>query len=176
MTILLSIDGGNRISNDRVCYLAEFHRGELYDLHILNRAQAVKATELTCDAVAVERPTYLKSNVPPKVIFGLCWNAAAVAYTIARGSPVHEYTVNDGLDTDWIGTVAKPVLHRRIWSALTGPERKVFGADVGDLIEANSQRFARARRFAEHKAYNTLDAAGVGLFHLGRIGKGGKRI
>ncbi len=171
MSTLLSIDGGNRASNDRVCYVAEYPNGHLYALHTINREQAV-CSDLTCHVVAVERPTYLKSKVPPKIIFGLCWNAAAVAYTIARGVPVHEYTVNDGIDSDWIGGTSKPILHRRIWAALTPEERRAFPRDTSDWVEAASQRFARSRKIWEHAAFNTLDAAGVGLFHLGRIGKG----
>lgn len=173
MTILLSVDAGNRKVTDRQCAVAEYHRRELYDLHSLNRAQAVKA-ELTCDAVAVERPGYLKANIPPRIIADLCWNGAAVAYTLARGGPVHEYTVNDGKATDWIGSVPKPILHRRIWSALTGPERKIFPASTADDIEAAVEHYARTKKIrAGYAAYDLLCAAGVGLFHFGRIKKGG---
>lgn len=177
VTILLSIDGGNRKATGRQCAVAEYHARVLYGLHSLNRAQAVKAEELTCDAVAVERPGYLKAKVPPRVIADLCWNAAAVAYTIARGAPVHEYTVSDGQPTDWIGTVPKPILHRRIWSALTGPERKVFPASTADDIERAVEHYARTKKILNsYPAYDWLCATGVGLFHFGRIKKGGVKV
>ena len=173
MTILLSIDGGNRAANDRACYVAEFHKAELAALHTLNRAGVVKAMRagLTCDTVAVERPCYdgrISRGIPPGTVIDLAWNAAAVAFTLAAGAPVHAHT-----PTEWIGTVPKSVLHRRIWSALTGPERKFFHCETAEWIEAAAEKYARTRKLTEHAAYNTLDAAGVGLFELGRIGKGG---
>jgi len=176
VTILLSVDAGNRAKTDRQCAVAEFHRREVAFLHSLNRAQAVKA-ELTTDAVAVERPGYLKANIPPRVIADLCWNGAAVAYTLARGGPVHEYTVNDGKPTDWIGSVPKPILHRRIWSALTGPERRIFPASTADDIERAVEHYARTKKvLSSYKAFDLLCAAGVGLFHFGRIKKGGVKV
>lgn len=177
--ILLSIDGGNRKTNARACAVAEYHRRELYALHELNRAQAVKASGddgLTCDVVAVEKPDYLKGDVPPKTIFALAWNACAVAYTLARGAPVHEYTVNSGLETDWIGGVVKPVLHARIWAALSTAERKIFPASTADDIERAAEHYARTRKILKsYPAFDLLCAAGVGLFDLGRIKKGGAR-
>ncbi len=175
LTTLLSIDGGDAQKNSHACYVAEFEGGALYALHHFNRAQAV-AARMAPDAVAVERPGYLKSNVPPKVIFGLCWNAARVAEALAAGCPVHEYTVNDGVETDWIGSVRKPILHQRIWRALSGSERRIFPASTAGDIERASDHFSRTRKIlTSHVSFNTLDAAGVGLFHLGRIGKGGTR-
>lgn len=172
MTILLSIDGGNRKLNARACAVAEYHRAELYGLHSLNRKQAVLVDDLTCDAVAVERPSYdgrIARGVPPSTIIDLAWNAAAVAYTLARGSPVHEYT-----PTEWIGTVPKPILHSRIWSALTGKERRIFPASTADDIERAAEHYARTKKVLQsYAAFNYLDAAGVGLFHFGRIKKGG---
>lgn len=175
MSILLGIDGGNRALNDRACYIAEFHAGILAELHSLNRAAAVKALRggLTCDAVAVERPAYdgrIARGVPPSSVIDLAWNAAAVAFTLAAGSPVHAYT-----PTEWIGTVPKPVLHRRIWSALTGPERRAFPAATDEWLTGAAEHFARKHKLLQHPAFNTLDAAGVGLFHLGRIAKGGAK-
>lgn len=172
MTTLLSIDGGNAKRNALACYVAEYEAGQLYALHELNREQAV-AARMSPDAVAVERPAYdgrIARGVPPGVIIDLAWNAAAVAYTLAAGAPVHEYTPGA-----WIGTVAKPVLHVRIWRALGAAERRIFPASTGAEIERAAEHYARKRKIIQHVAYNTLDAAGVGLFHLGRIGKGGTR-
>lgn len=175
MTTLLSIDGGNAKKNALACYVAEYEAGHLYALHELNRAQAV-AARMSPDAVAVERPDYLKGGVPPKIIFGLCWNIGRVAEALASGCPVHEYTVNDGLPSDWIGSTRKPILHQRIWRALSPAERRIFPASTAGDIERAAEHFARTRKIlTSYVAFNTLDAAGVGLFHLGRIGKGGTR-
>lgn len=175
MTTLLSIDGGNAKKNDHACAVAEYEAGKLYALHELNRAAAV-AARFSPDAVAVERPDYLKRGVPPKVIFGLIWNCARVAEALAAGAPVHEYTINDGLETDWIGSTRKPILHRRIWRALSEAERRIFPASTAADIEKACEHFARTRKIlTSYPAFNPLCAAGVGLFHLGRIGKGGTR-
>lgn len=173
--ILLSIDGGNRKVNHRACAVAEYHRRDLYALHELNRQQAVRATDLTCDAVAVERPAFdgrIARGVPPGTIIDLAWNAAAVAFTLARGAPVHEHT-----PTEWIGGVVKPVLHARIWSALTPAERKIFPASTAKDIERAAEHYARTRKVLKsYPAFDLLCAAGVGLFDLGRIKKGGAKI
>ena len=176
MTILLSIDGGNRADNDRKCAVSEYHAGMLVELHELNINQARKAIRngLTCDAVAVERGGYLKANIPPRVIADLCWNTAALAFTLAAGAPVREYTVNDGTAEDWIGGVKKHALHCGIWAALSPAERKVFPADTAEWIKEAVKRAAGrpGARPWEHPAFNSLCSAGVGLFDLGRITKG----
>jgi hypothetical protein len=175
VTTLLSIDGGNAQKNVHACYVAEFEAGHLYALHELNREQAV-AARMAPDAVAFEAPNYLKAGVPPKIIFGLIRNVARVAEALAAGCPVFEYTVNDGVPTDWIGGVRKPVLHRRIWRMLKPEERRIFPASTEADIERAADHHARTKKIlTSYAAFNTLDAAGVGLFHLGRIGKGGTR-
>lgn len=177
MTVLLSIDGGNRKSNERRCYVAEFDGGELAaTVRALNRAEAsqlVKAGVLVADRVAVERPKYdgrIDRGVPPGVIIDLAWNVGRVAEALSDGRMVVEYTSDD-----WIGGTPKAVLHGRIWLALTAAERKFFPADTAELIHEAKLRRAKnpSGRPFEHHSFNTLDAAGVGLFDLGRIGKGG---
>jgi hypothetical protein len=172
VTTLLSIDGGNAKKNVHACYVAEFEAGHLYALHELNREQAV-AARMAPDAVAVERPSFdgrIMRGVPPGVIIDLAWNTARVAEALAGGCPVHEYPPGA-----WIGTTAKPVLHVRIWRALKPEERKFFHVTTAAEIERAAEHYARKRKVLQHVSFNTLDAAGVGLFHLGRIGKGGTR-
>ncbi len=179
MTTLVSLDGGNRKANDRACYAANFYGGELGGVgeFDLEDARLAGRAGTRPGAVAVERPDYLKANVPPSIIFGLAWNVCRVAYTLAAGAPVHEYTVNAGIETDWIGGTKKQALHLRIWRALSASERKAFPEDTEEWIDQAAEKGARrpGSRPWEHKAFNTLDAAGVGLFHLGRIKKGGAK-
>lgn len=177
MTVLLSIDGGNRKANARSCYVAEFSSGRLaLPVRALNRDEAVRLVysyEQRVDRVVVERPKYdgrIDRGVPPGVIIDLAWNVARVAEALANGAPIVEVTSDD-----WIGGTKKPVLHGRIWSALEPSERRLFPDDTAEVIHEAKLRMARnpGGRPFEHHSYNTLDAAGVGLFELGRIGKGG---
>ncbi len=175
MTPLISLDGGNRKANDRACYAAEFRAGELVLLFECTLSQACEGRRLSYrpDAVAVERPAFdgrIMRGVPPATIIDLAWNVARVAYTLAAGAPVHEYT-----PSEWIGTVSKPVLQLRIWRALTPAERKCFHSTIESELERCAEHYARTRKVLQHAAFNTLDAAGVGLFHLGRIKKGGAK-
>lgn len=178
MSVLLSIDGGNRKANERRCYVAEFDGGALYSVRAVNRTEAVqlvKAGTIVADRVVVERPKYdgrIDRGVPPGVIIDLAWNVARVAEALSDGRVVVEVTSDD-----WIGGTKKPVLHGRIWNALTVAERKAFPADTAEMIHDAKLRMARnpnGRPF-EHHSYNTLDAVGVGLFELGRFGKGGAK-
>ncbi len=177
MTTLLSLDGGNAKKNDRASYLAAYEGGELRRVTAVTLQSArEEACYFAAGAVAVEKPDYLKPGVPPATVFALAWNVCRIAYTLAQGAPVHEYTVSAGLKTDWIGSVQKPVLHQRIWAALSEAERRCFPASAQADIDRASEHFARTKKIlTSHASFNTLDAAGVGLFHLGRIKKGGAR-
>lgn len=176
MSVLLSIDGGNRKATERRCYVAEFEGGTLAAaVRALNRAEAaqlVKSGVLVADRVAVERPKYdgrIDRGVPPGVIIDLAWNVGRVAEALSGGCRVEEYTSDD-----WIGGTPKAVLHGRIWLALSNAERKHFPSDTADLIHEAKLRRAKnpGGRPFEHHSFNTLDAVGVGLFDLGRISKG----
>ncbi len=174
MTTLVSLDGGNRKANDRACYAATFRGGQLVgvDPCTLDLARTWGRDDPP-DAVAVERPAFdgrIMRGVPPATIIDLAWNVARVAYTLAAGAPVHEYT-----PAEWIGTAPKPVLQLRIWRALTPAERKCFPESTAADLERAAEHYARTRKVLQHAAFNTLDAAGVGLFHLGRIKKGGAK-
>lgn len=176
MSVLLSIDGGNRKATERRCYVAEFEGGELAEApRALNRTEATQLVAkgvLVADRVVVERPKYdgrIDRGVPPGVIIDLAWNVARVAEALSGGRSVVEYTSDD-----WIGGTPKAVLHGRIWIALSAAERRHFPADTAELIHEAKLRRAqnpKARPF-EHHSYNTLDAVGIGLFDLGRISKG----
>ncbi len=175
MTTLLSLDGGNNKRNDRASYVATFVHATLLGVAPITLERSRVWTRRP-SAVAVERPDYLKPGVPPATVFALAWNVCRIAYTLAQGAPVYEYTVSAGLRTDWIGSVQKPILHQRIWAALAPEERRVFPASTQADIDRASEHHARTRKILTARAaFNTLDAAGVGLFHLGRIKKGGAK-
>ncbi len=174
MTTLISLDGGNRKANERACYAAMFLHGYLARVESITLGQAVAwGRDAAPDAVAVERPAFdgrIMRGVPPSTIIDLAWNVARVAYTLAAGAPVHEYTPGE-----WIGTAPKPALQLRIWRALTPAERRCFHSTIESELERCAEHYARTRKVLQHAAFNTLDAAGVGLFHLGRIKKGGAK-
>lgn len=176
MTHLTSFDGGNAKANANASFAAHFYAGALGGVEELTLAEARIAACGRPDRVAVEVPDYLKPGIPPKIIFGLAWNVCRIAYTLAAGRPVAEYTANSGLDSDWIAGVRKPILHRRIWRALDATERRVFPAGTAEDIERAAEIFARSKKITKHKSFNTLDAAGVGLHDLGRIKKGGVKV
>lgn len=196
----LSIDGGNEAKAGRACYLAHWRADNSLlgvEACTLAQARALRA-ELAC--VVVERTQadgrLARGKTTPATMVGLAWNTAAVAYTLARGAPVIEYTVSRGGDaseTDWIGGAHKATLQHRIWGALTPAEREAvarFGratrpesrwrgepntgrpVDVTAAIVLNAKRAVLGKDPLHHDWFNVLDAVGVGLFHLGRVGKG----
>lgn len=197
----LSIDGADNKKNGRAVYVAYWRGSDLFGVETNTLEQACNAPPVEC--VAVERTQadgrLGRGKTTPKVMVGLAWNTAAIAYTLARGAPVHEYTVSVGGDasdtTDWIGGTNKAALHHRIWAALTPAEREVvarFGRSgtgrkrgkpgsatpttVALAIAENCKRAALGQDLLKHDWYDVLDAVGVGLFHLGRVGKGAAPI
>lgn len=196
----LSIDGGNEAKTGRACYVAEWLGFGLVNVQAFTLRDACDWRPYNGErgdrpeAVIVERTQadgrLARGKTTPATMVGLAWNTAAVAYTLARGAPVYEYTPND-----WIGQTSKAILHRDIWAALLTAEREVvarFGRAPGTglrgrrsigetrhvifAIVENCKRAARGRDLLKHDWYNVLDAAGVGLFHLGRVGKGAAPI
>lgn len=183
MTVLLSVDGGDEQKNEHRCYVSEFESAQLIRVFACNRDEAiarVRRHDVVADRVAVERPMYdgrMTRGVPPSIVINLAWNAARVAEALAAGCPVEEVTVNVGAESDWIGQVSKPILHGRIWNALSPTERSCFPSNTEALIQEAKLRKAKNPKSApfKHHSYNTLDSTGVGLFVLGRIGKGGTK-
>lgn len=179
-----SIDGGNEAKADRVCYVATWTQAEL-ELVDVDTIRRGGSRGWVPRPVVVERPKYdgrIARGVPPGIVIDLSWNTAAVAYGLAGGEPVTEYTTDD-----WIGGTKKHALHLRIWAALTPAERAVVGAfasakDKGKTwttceaaINRAADQAARGAPPLKHPWFNILDAVGVGLFHQQRIGKGGAR-
>ncbi len=177
----LSIDGGNEAKTGRACYVAEWRDTQLVSVESCTVDEAREDIILlgAPSCVVVERHQQDKrisgggGRVPPGVIIDLAWNTAAVAYTLARGAPVHEYT-----PTVWIGGVCKPALHQRIWRSLSPLERKALTGSwpaphtVESYLRGAAKAYATKGTITKHPYFNVLDAVGVGLFHLGRVGKG----
>lgn len=175
----LSIDGGNEAKAGRACYVAcwESIARALWEVKSCTLGEA-REMWWTPSYVVVERTQadgrLARGTTTPAVMVGLAWNTAAVAYTLARGAPVHEYTPND-----WIGGTPKAALHSRILAALSPGEREIV-AEYGkggmmalrQAIKKNLQRHVVGKPPLKHAWFNVLDAVGVGLFHLGRVGKG----
>jgi hypothetical protein len=185
----LSIDGGNEAKTDRVCYCARWSlENHLVDVDTWSIEGAQLTAPITTyreglQFVAVERHQQDGrisgggGRVPPGIVIDLAWNTAAVAYTLARGAPVHEYT-----PAVWIGGTAKAVLQQRIYIALTPAERRALQDSWPALhaprvyLNDNLKRHAVGKPPLKHPYFNVLDAVGVGLFHLGRVGKGAAPI
>jgi len=180
-----SIDGGNEAKTGRACYAAEWLGTELVHVAACTIADACGNGDAV-ELVVVERHQQDKrlagatrngrrvGYVPPGVIIDLAWNTAAVAYTLAAGAPVVEYT-----PATWIGSTPKCALQARIWAALTPDERLAVawfrpGAGVKAVSAAlRAATLAHIRGTTKkHHWFNAIDAVGIGLYHLGRVGKG----
>jgi hypothetical protein len=129
--------------------------------------------------VVVERPQQDERtrSIPPEVLAHLSWAGAALAYRYAGmlGCPVVEYT-----PTQWKGSVPKPVHHGLLWKVLSAGERSCLGgaATLAQINRAKEKGALDRWKKAGGDYYpeswlvhNLLDAACLGAFHLGRIGK-----
>ncbi len=111
----------------------------------------------------------------------------------ARGGPAAQYV----LPREWKGQIDKPPHHMRIWSVLSRSEREAFARSADPYIKRTKAEKARPlEEFIAHKigdacealartgkvtgyswqAHNLLDAVGLGLWHLKRTGRGGRRF
>lgn len=108
-----------------------------------------------------------------KLIKMMTGGLLAAGHASAWGAPVTLVTPRE-----WKGTEPKPINHARLWAVLSPMERSVLGGDAtGHAITAAVDKGAMTRwrisgaecyprKFATH---NLLDAAGIGLEHLGRL-------
>lgn len=167
---LVTIDPGNEAAAGRVCYCADWVHGVLAGVRELGYAAAVRESreDGPSPVVVVEKPQMdaRSREIPPKVLIDLAWNGALVAAALRPSSIV---TVAPAAWT----TIPKPVMHLRIWRTLTPSEKSLFPADTFVVLQDAARHYARTRRAKKHAHYNTLDAVGIGLFHLGRMKKSG---
>jgi hypothetical protein len=177
VTTLLALDAGAH-----ECAAAEFDRGVLRDI----LAFSARCSDGTFDfsascndpdawgEVAIEIPQF-DARVSKHVI------DLAVHVCLIAGAcrcPVYAYTPRQ-----WIGSLQKPIHHHRIWEALTPAERALFPADTEARIAAacakggkDNWRKPGATYYGTGKGsevHNLLDAAGLGLHHLGRYREAG---
>lgn len=84
---------------------------------------------------------------------------------------------------EWAASTSKPARHERVWAELDQAERQVvaLAADmtvrqVENHIKAALKLIAEGRdpKYS-HKVHNILDAAGILLFAVGRLGRGMRR-
>lgn len=88
---------------------------------------------------------------------------------------------------EWAGTGPKPPRHWAVWEALTAPEQRLVAAhfapqrgeatDVATYIEEARDALSYGRKLKySNPIHNILDAVGLLLFALGRIGRAGAKI
>lgn len=187
--LLIAIDPGNAKIAGRVCYTAQFIGGELQTVGPMTRESAGKLTHEwrrigIRPTVAIERPQMdaRSRKVPPNVLIGLAWNGALVASALDPVALV-EYT-----PTEWKGSINKAPHHLQIWRRLSEEERNVFvpalaelrkrkqktdptdAAGVYALLSKAAEKHARTGESVPHVFDDVLDAVGVGLRYLGRLG------
>lgn len=158
---------------------AEFRNGALHSTWFWDwrnpgvHSSAVALAE--CKTLVVEKPQ--KDARTRHVQESYDKLVAAYELTIEKynthGTHVRRLTPNQ-----WKGSQPKPQHHLTIWEELTPEERAILPADCESRIVRACERGALNRwakpgayYYGSWKGHNTLDAVGLGLFHLGRIGK-----
>lgn len=135
----------------------------------------------TPDTVVIERPEYQgdrTTSARPQDLMALAWSGALLAGAyVGAGAALVEYTPRE-----WKGSVPKPVHHKRLWEVLAPGERALLGGPVTIVIIDAACRKGGLSKWSRPGAsyyprsfelHNILDAVGLGLFHIGRFGKGG---
>jgi hypothetical protein len=122
--------------------------------------------------VVVERPEYQGARSDAarvEDLMALSWAGAQAAYSI--GAPVIEVSPRR-----WKGTEAKPPHHMRLLDVLTPAELKLFPAETRKRVVAAAERYAlspgkypSAKAYGKWDGHNLLDAAALGLWHVGRF-------
>jgi hypothetical protein len=184
--LLMAIDPGNAKSAGRVCYAAQFLDGELDLLRLFDRHSArdwVEHAGAGPDVVVIEKPQMdgRSRKVPPRVLIDLSWNGALVAGAL---NPDNLVALTPSA---WKGSVSKAPHHLRIWRTLNQHERLVVAAsegltrkkpqllttdDVYAVLRGAAEHHVRTGNTTKHAFYDLLDAVGLGLRYLGRIGGG----
>lgn len=88
---------------------------------------------------------------------------------------------------EWAGSGPKPPRHAAVWGALTARERALLQAHykptrgqpsyLGDHIAAANDALCYGRKYSyANPIHNILDAVGLLLFAVGRIGRAGSKI
>ncbi len=140
---MVSIDPGRKTG------IARWETGVLLDCDILTHERDRWHSWALDQSVVIERPTvYPRSPVPPNDIVELAITAGGLACSF--DGPV-EWV----LPRTWKGTIPKEIMAERIIMALTPKERSVL-----DGVKC-----------AASARHNVIDAIGLGLWHLKRLGR-----
>jgi hypothetical protein len=191
---LVAIDPGG---HKKKCSAAVFQDARL--VAVFERLTIEQAWDT--NIVVVERPQQDGRSrvVPPAILMDLAWQAALlVGAFVALGARAVEYTPADWkggarADGTWMGVIAKASHHANmIESDALAPEEFALigdafsGAEVASLV-FTARKEAALTRWAPHanghyssaakiaRLPDVLDAIGIGLYHLRRIDKDGKR-
>jgi hypothetical protein len=122
----------------------------------------------SASVVVIEKPRITTNTPNWESIVDEAWSGAIIAGTFR--APIIPYYPNE-----WKATVKKPVHHRRLWRVLSPAERFLLPVGVAAVIDAAVKSYAATGKVTKysHEWHNLLDAVGLGLFHLGRTGRGG---
>jgi hypothetical protein len=173
MTLLYAIDPGAKASTGKASYLARFDAGELVAVSAVTWASVRNGWHEQPAILVIEKPQQDRrsAKVPPATLIELAWRGALIAGAL-RPLRIVEYE-----PAEWKGQTPKPAHHWKAWQVLTHRERLCFPEDTEERIRKGKEATARAGdgklKSYSFEAANLLDAAALGLFHLGRIGKGG---
>lgn len=147
-------------------------KGELTNLHWLNSwstyPRHLHLAAHTID-LSIEKPR-IYPGMPSVDANDLIDLAEVVGYW-RREIPAPSYSNRSYYPQEWKAQVKKPIHHSRIWQNLTPTERALLPGDTFERIEKGCKGGAYTS-----KVHNLLDAIGIGLFRVGRLGVGGVRI
>ena len=181
MTELVAIDPGDAKAAGNVCYAARFYDGVLSLCFTLDYATACACSKP--HVVVIEKPQMdgRSRKTSPRILINLAWNGALVA-GVLRPDKLVPLT-----PSEWKGGVNKHPHHMKIWRVLTPDERLVLCAAIGyvrkraksitpdgvyALLLGATKNYNRTGKVTKHAFYDLLDAVGLGLRYLGRMGGG----
>jgi hypothetical protein len=185
-TLVLAIDPGDAKAAGNICYAASFIDGCLSCLQGLDYAGARAWREHAGagpDVLVIEKPQMdgRSRKTPPRVLINLAWNGALVA------GELQAVKLEQMTPSEWKGSVNKHPHHMRIWRRLSRVEQEIVGdaarwtrkrsgpltpSEVYKLLYGAAENYARTGKSTKHPFYDVLDAVGLGLRYLGRIGGG----
>jgi hypothetical protein len=165
---------------------AWFRDGLLCHLDMLPREAFMVQGKPSIETLVIERmriyPGKAGKGEDPNDLIDVTQAAAfAEGAIVARGGPraVWVYAA------DWKGQVKKPIHHMRLWSVLTVEEREILALAIGmtevqieKKIDEACKRLAITGKVTGYawSAHNLLDAVGIGLWDLKRVGVAGHRF
>jgi hypothetical protein len=182
----MGIDPGDAKAAGNICYGAVAVDGELWQCLPLDRDSARAWYEHAGagpDVVVIEKPQMdgRSRKVPPRILINLAWNGALVA------GALHPDRLVELTPSEWKGGINKHPHHLRIWRKLNRKEQHAIAAaiswlrkrpthltpdEVFELLRGAAENYARTGKVTKHAFYDVLDAVGLVLRHLKRIGGG----